>query len=319
MRITLGVTDNDWAAYLRAHDEIIEANFWVPSGRNFMGRATIGEPFLFKTKSPRAAIVGGGFYEHFWELRVSEAWSVFGHGNGVASVDELHAKIQNYRERANKAYMPDPTIGCVALRNLFFAPSGADLPPPERWGRSIVQGKTYDSSDPDFGYVSHAFNSLQGGARIDWMWDTDLYGVEIEVDERRFGEPVLTRPRLGQAGFKASLLDAYGGRCAVTDSKITPILEAAHIRPYASGGRHEISNGLLLRSDVHKLYDGGYLGVDVNHRLRVSPRLRTDFGNGTEFYHRETAGTVIALPSRSQDHPDRDALVWHMDTVFKSA
>ena len=71
---------------------------------------------------------------------------------------------------------------------------------------------------------------------------------------------------------------------------------------------------MLLRSDVHILFDRGYLGVDLRHRLQVSPRLRMDFGNGEEFYAK--AGTEIGVPRRRADRPNRDALTWHLDTRF---
>lgn len=76
---------------------------------------------------------------------------------------------------------------------------------------------------------------------------------------------------MGQGHFKRAVADAYGNRCAVTTSATFPSLEAAHIRPFAEGGEHAVSNGLLLRTDVHRLYDRGYLSVDADLRLRVSP------------------------------------------------
>ena len=113
------------------------------------------------------------------------------------------------------------------------------------------------------------------------------------------------------------MLDAYHRRCAITGAKIRPVLQAAHIRPLPVGGEHRLDNGLLLRSDVHTLYDRGYLGVDPRHRLLVSPRLRTEFGNGEQFYAQ--AGQPIAVPARRVDRPNRDYLEWHLDTVFKAA
>lgn len=317
MRITVGVTDNAWAAYLRSRDDLVEVNFWTPSGSSFTGRASADEPFLFKTKRPHERLVGGGFFVHFWQLRVSEAWAYFGPGNGCATEAELAAAIQSYRARTSAPSEPDPTIGCIVLRNPFFAPRGQDLPRPPRWANSIVRGKTYDRSDPDFGYVDHAFRAFQGGARVDTHWDTDLIGVDL--DDRRYGEPVLSRPRLGQASFRLSVLEAYGSKCAITGSGALPALEAAHIRSYADGGRHLVANGMTLRSDLHRLYDRGYLGVDPDFRIRVSPRLHTDFGNGADLYERQDRGQVIRLPSRPADQPDREALAWHMKTVFRSA
>lgn len=52
MRIVVGVTDNRWAAFLRDHDDVTEANFWQPSLHGFKGLSP-GEPFLFKTKDPK--------------------------------------------------------------------------------------------------------------------------------------------------------------------------------------------------------------------------------------------------------------------------
>ncbi|GAB3999908.1 hypothetical protein GCM10028771_35330 [Nocardioides marmoraquaticus] len=317
MRITLGVTDATWAAYLRERPHLTEVNFWVPSGRSFMGRASADEPFLFKTKSPENRIVGGGFYVRFWELRVSEAWATFGEGNGVGTEQELETAIQRYRARTQAPAHPDPTIGCLVLRNPFFAPPGLDLPQPQSWGASIVQGKTYDSADPDFGYVGHAFDALQGYARVDYAWDADLRGIDLDAE--RYGKPVLTRHRLGQGSFRLAVLDAYDQRCAITGSRTVPALEAAHIRAYADGGLHHETNGMALRSDLHRLYDRGYIGVDTDLRLRVSPSLGRDFGNGVELYERERRRQQIRPPQDDRLAPDPDALAWHMRERFRAA
>ena len=121
-----------------------------------------------------------------------------------------------------------------------------------------------------------------------------------------------------QQAFKALVLTAYQRRCAITGAKIAPTLQAAHIRPVAQGGEHRLDNGLLLRSDVHIMFDRGYLGVDDKLRLHVSPRLRDEFGNGEDFYAR-SGESLVSLPTRRVDRPNREALTWHMDTLFKSA
>jgi len=132
-----------------------------------------------------------------------------------------------------------------------------------------------------------------------------------------YGDPRLARYRLGQRSFQAVVLGAYGRRCAITGGRIRPVLQAAHIRPLPAGGEHRIDNGLLLRSDVHTLYDRGYLGIDPRHRLLVSPRLHEEFDNGGQFYAR--AGEPIAVPERPGDRPNREFLEWHLDEVFKAA
>lgn len=130
------------------------------------------------------------------------------------------------------------------------------------------------------------------------------------------GDPRLVPQRLGQRSFRAVVLQAYGRRCAITGAKIRPVLQAAHIRPVEHGGEHRLDNGLLLRSDMHTLYDNGYIGIDPKHRLLVSPRLREEFHNGEELYER--AGSPISLPERRADRPSREFLEWHLAEVYVS-
>ena len=331
MKIVVGVTDNRWAAFLRDHDHITEANFWQPSPHNFKALSP-GEPFLFKTKDPSQFggvdipgyhLVGGGFFDEYVELRVSEAWTIWGAANGVASESELLERAQGYRRRPAESPDPDPTIGCIILRNIFFADRGEEWPEPPNWARNIVTYAGYeaaqDRAKPDRDYVEHVFADLQSRARIDLEWEPDLRGVKVDWDGPRFGLPVLVRPRMGQGHFKQAVAHAYRNRCAVTASATFPSLEAAHIRPFAEGGLHAIANGLLLRTDVHRLYDRGFLSVDADLRLRVSPQLRIHGWNGVEFYERESAGFRISAPEDPKHQPDRDALAWHFETRFRAA
>lgn len=331
MRIFAGVTDNNWAAFLRDRPSLTEANFWQPSPHGFKVLSP-GEPFLFKTKDPRKfrgtdipgyALVGGGFFDEYVELRVSEAWTIWGQANGVATEAELMSRAQAYR--IGKAHLPepDPTIGCIILRNLFFALRGDEWRQPPNWSGNIVTGTGYDLEEPerrlDTHYVGEVFASLQSRARVDLSWEPDLVGVPLDWEGPRYGPPVLVRPRMGQGHFKRAVAAAYQSRCAITGSGTFPSLEAAHIRPFAEGGDHEVRNGLLLRTDVHRLYDGGYLSVDPDLRLRVSPQLRQHGWNGIEFYDREAVGFRVNEPSGADLKPDREALAWHFETKFRAA
>ncbi len=310
MRAYVGVTDQDWYEFLLARPYLSEVNFWRPSGRGFRAIGT-GEPFLFKTHSPSNLLVGGGFLSSANVLRISEAWEFFGEGNGVATITAMRAKIAHYRKEP-LGVDEDPYIGCVLLRDVFFVSEERAEPPPPDWAPNLVQGRSYDLSTTN----SHLETSLQR-LLISHEAETSQ-GTTSHVPGPMFGDPRLTVPRLGQQAFKALVLTAYDRRCAVTGARIQPTLEAAHIRPVASGGEHRVDNGLLLRSDIHTLFDRGFLGVDPGQHLRVSPRLRSDFGNGEEFYSRAGAPLVIR-PSRTADRPSREALEWHMDEVFLSA
>ena len=110
------------------------------------------------------------------------------------------------------------------------------------------------------------------------------------------------------------MTDAYKRACAVSGGKVLPALDAAHIRPYASGGAHEVSNGLLLRKDIHSVFDAGYVTIDEQLKFVVSDRVRTDFNNGNEY--RRLHGTLVSVPAFSKFQPDRAALRWHNETKF---
>jgi putative restriction endonuclease len=75
-----------------------------------------------------------------------------------------------------------------------------------------------------------------------------------------------------------------------------------------------VSNGLLLRSDLHRLFDRGYITVDSDMRLVVGDRLKEHFENGRSYY--PLKGQTIALPRNASDHPDRNLLRWHQENRF---
>ena len=103
--------------------------------------------------------------------------------------------------------------------------------------------------------------------------------------------------------------------CAITQERTLPALEAAHIRPYGSGGEHEASNGLLLRQDIHSLFDAGYLTVTPDLRFEVSRRIREGFENGKHYY--ALHGQAIRPPQDMKLRPDSTALIWHNENRFR--
>lgn len=308
----VGVTDGDWYRFLaeRPEDTGGLVNFWKPGGGPFKA-LQIGEPFFFKTHAPHNRVVGGGFFSGYAALPVSEAWKTYGDANGVASLEEMLARIAHYR-REPIGMHEDPVIGCVFVRDVTFFPENMAQEPPPGFKLNIVQGKGYDLGMPEVaGYFGDLMQLILGKpVELDFSEPWHLKGPV-------FGDPRLAPNRLAQGAFRSVVLTAYHDRCAITGSRIRPVLQAAHIQPVTKGGENRLDNGLALRSDVHTLFDNGYLGVSPDHKLLVSPRLRSDFGNGEEFYAKK--GTVIELPDRKTDRPGREFLQWHAEACFKSA
>lgn len=101
-------------------------------------------------------------------------------------------------------------------------------------------------------------------------------GTDPEIEENGRPDDVQLRAikiRRGQGRFREGLLAAYGRTCAISGCKIVDLLEAAHIRPHAEEPNYRVNNGLLLRADLHTLFDVGLLTVDIRLRVRLAPAL----------------------------------------------
>lgn len=127
------------------------------------------------------------------------------------------------------------------------------------------------------------------------------YDIYLEVDSK-----VLAAiwSRRGQPEFRARLLSAYNSRCAITGCEVVDALEAAHITPYAKDQAYGISNGILLRSDVHTLFDLFLLSIDpASWTVYIAPALSSSYGSFD--------GIKMCLPAEASAQPDRDRLQSH--------
>ncbi len=135
---------------------------------------------------------------------------------------------------------------------------------------------------------------------------TDLGAPEVptNLDARTRVLAAVVR-RQGQPEFRQRLIEAYAGRCAVTDCDAADALEAAHIAPYLGPHTNDVTNGLLLRADIHTLFDLGMLGVDASTMTVVlAPSL-------AHTVYRDLAGQTMRLPPSASLHPSKQALDDH--------
>lgn len=181
---------------------------------------------------------------------------------------------------------------------------------PNSWARNIVQGKTYDATRGEG-------LELLDAVRERIARDVAEAPRTAATPDQRYGSEYVTRARLGQGAFRVLVIDSYERRCAVTGEKTLPVLEAAHIRPYAEQGPHAVRNGLLLRSDLHRLFDLGYVTVTPELKLEVSSRLREEWHNGREYYAYH-GRELSHVPRSADDRPGRAYLEWHNENRFRS-
>lgn len=301
-------TDHDWFRFLAARSHLDEVNFWRPGTQALTG-VKRGEPLFFRLKAPANAIGGFGFFSRYHRMPVWQAWDVFGEGNGLATEQDLLDRLAAIARRNNIELAADPAIGCIVVTQpVFFAPDDW-VEVPRDWKGPIVSGKLYELESGEGKRVWE--QCLERYARLqgDEPWLPDAR------ERARTGKPQIIQPRLGQASFRLDVQTAYGGQCAVTTEHSLPVLEAAHIKPWSDEGPNDVSNGLLLRSDLHRLFDRGYVTVDENARFVVSSLLRDEWHNGKAYY--ELSGRHLELPDNHDDQPNDAYLGWHREEVFR--
>lgn len=308
---TIAITDFGWYEFLSRRPYWDEVNFWTPSS-HWTFRAPEFSPFLFKLKAPHNAIAGFGYFARYARLPDWLAWDCFHEGNGCGTFDEMRQRVEQIRRRFRYAGdEPIPHIGCIVIVNATLFPRSDWIPQPSDWPTRTLRPTRYDLS-------------VGEGARV---WTECLRRTTAEASPGaqqdayilreigpRYGAPMVIRPRLGQGAFRVAVTEAYGRACAATQEHSLPVLEAAHIRPFAKEGPHEVSNGLLLRADIHRLFEQGYVTVTPEFRLEVSDRLRTDYQNGRSYY--PLHGAPIAVPRSERERPSAAVLAWHNEHMF---
>ncbi|MBI5838399.1 MAG: HNH endonuclease [Candidatus Eisenbacteria bacterium] len=310
----VALTDDRWFRFLgtKATDgRLDEANFWRPRAQTEFHALSPGGPFFLRLKSPINAIAGYGFFAASALLPLNEAWRAFEWRNGDPDLMSFVTRIGEYRgQSGEEALFSGRPLRCLVLRNLRLLPKSEWLSwaEPQRWPRNLQGYKPYSlHEEPGRALVRLLRNGhpeeLSEGFRL------------ATADQRQYVDtPMVVRE--GQGTFRVRILDAYGRRCAVTGERSEPTLEAAHIQPYLGPASNHVQNGIALRADIHRLFDGGYVTVTPDLRFRVSPRLRQEFENGRDYYKYDGA-PLAARPSAATCRPSEDALEWHNRKVFR--
>ena len=307
MKMYVGVTDNDWYDFL-AKERPDEVNFWSPNGKRAFRALEPNGLFLFKLHSPLNFIAGGGFFVRHVFLPLSLAWEAFESKNGTSDYLAFRNAIYKYRNSDHKTE-PDPEIGCIILSSPFFFDRDHWIPVPEDWHPHTRPGKVYNTDEP---IGRRLYNRVMSVLNEENFYTSELL---FESPGERYGSSYIVRPRIGQGTFKVMVTEAYHRRCAITGEKTLPVLEAAHIKPYSQNGPHLTSNGLLLRRDIHALFDRGYITVNEDYQIEVSKRIKEDYGNGREYY--AFHGKKLAeIPDRLEERPSKQFLLWHNENVY---
>lgn len=312
---TIAITDHGWYEFLLTQPDIDEVNFWTPSS-HFSFKGQLGSPFFFKLKAEyHHAICGFAFFARYAALPDWLAWESFEIKNGVPNLEALQERVGGLRKSIQyRSAAPSNQIGCILLSQPVFFPRDAWVEGPRDWSRHNLRYKYYEIGAGEGLRIWEECKLRVRSQPIEPILDpTTAVHEAIE----RYGPAVLVQPRLGQGTFRVAVLDAYSRACAITLEHSLPALEASHIKPYGQDGPHSVSNGVLLRSDLHRLFDKGYLTITPDYRVEVSARLKVDFHNGKTYY--PLHGQKILVPENQHERPAQDLLRWHNEKIYKTA
>ena len=145
-------------------------------------------------------------------------------------------------------------------------------------------------------------------ADVEWRW-RERHERPYQPKRRMAKKRRIAKDRPGQAKFKAGLMAAYDGRCCISDCAVGAVLEGAHIDPYENPSHDHLANGLLLRADIHRLFDERLLAIDPKTlKVVLAPSVR-----GEPLY-RQFRTKKVRLP-RHGPRPDRRALGRRLRTL----
>jgi putative restriction endonuclease len=309
MEFWLGITDERWFTFLRAVAPE-DVNFWKPGKLGF-NAIPQGAPFVFKLKGRINRIVGLGFFYQYLRLPVPVAWDTFGVGNGFPNFLDFAIAIEDMRREITEH---TGELGCIVLTNPVFFTEEDWLEVPTNFKMSTQVGKRYSTensegrnlwSQLEVRLVKYLQPNLEQSKSLAMVAENVSPGYR----------ELIAKVRIGQGSFRTAVTEAYFRRCSITGERTLPVLEAAHIKSYAKSGPNLATNGLLLRSDLHKLFDTGYITVTQKLKVEVSSRIKSQFENGKEYYQFH-GKTLAQLPGKRDFYPRLDYLEWHNANVY---
>lgn len=284
-------TDNDWFEFLKGVELNSFINFWTPTPWNINSDNRISR-WYFLLKSPIREIAGFGEFIEYKNLTANEAWIEFGQRNGCIDKDELLKRVQSYIDKNSKEFgktliqPEDYKIGCIVLKNSqFWEPE--NYKKPKDYGiefpTQVVKFKYFPVEDPFFSAEQQSPS------------DFKLLDSLRESNKREINQ------RFGQSTFKGMLLKAYNNKCCISGESCPELLEAAHIQKYINKDSNHIQNGILLRVDLHRLFDSGLLWLTEDYRVQLSSEVLS-------LEYRIFNNKEVRLPILPSQHPSKLAL-----------
>ena len=207
----------------------------------------------------------------FFDIRKSKGEKIFNLTTDFRAVIDSSDKFKHLLNESSEMMPYKDAQGSIALDQSYFPITEIEFE------NELPNDRTYsDRARSDDDQKNHLTSFSTG----------------ICVDEKTFIE---IKTRRGQKYFRDMLLQNYEGKCCITGCEVTEALEAAHIIPHGKEANYDLSNGLLLRADIHTLYDLNLFGIDGNGKVEISLSLGSSEYNA---YHTKKITGNISLEKK---------------------
>ena len=308
-------TDPNWISYL-LDNGIKNPVFWLKRNNSPHRAALVeGHPIFFRITGTNPPVIKGfGYVKHTLPIRLQQAFLTYGDRLGYSTIGnmvetssawtsgvELETGTEVFCIEVVKFQVIQDIRTDTELREL-----GIDFD-----HRHVVTGKGLDDSQTERLLALANQKSIYKTNLLEKFFSENVNPYRTEeftpqdIQDAREKIARLVSKRRGQPEFRRMLLSAYNSQCAISLCDATPALEAAHIIPYRGPETNHISNGLLLRADIHTLFDLGFIVVDTTRMaIEIHPDLRASS------YH-TLSGSPLHLPDREELWPSKEALNWH--------
>jgi putative restriction endonuclease len=300
--IAIAITDLDWYEFIKEHPYINLFNFWTPTPWN-VKKLKEGDKVYFMLKSPIRKIGGYGHYVEYKNLTAEQAWETYGQGNGLETLEELLDKCSKYvsKHTSKKNVEADSDIGCLILEDITFY-NEDEFFNPEIYGDEYA----FPNQIVKLKYCNVDFIAEE---KIQVFEENEFELLDhSKKNKTRKG---LVNRRDGQQKFRKIIMKKYNNVCSITGETSKEILEAAHIQPYINEESNHPQNGILLRVDIHRLFDLGLIAVNTDYKILVSSHLKSN-------NYKSLIGKAIQLPSEQENWPSQKALKYHLENVFRT-
>jgi putative restriction endonuclease len=190
---------------------------------------------------------------------------------------------------------------------------------------------------PGTGFVAHDVNALDAGMQSVWSYDWTKDGNPFDfsksgesfkslkkqlLDDPNNAESVGAKVKnrgMRQVLFREALIEAYGGKCAITQLAFPDLLEACHIVPWAESTpaqQVDVRNGILMNRLHHRMFDCGYMAIDANYDVHVDKHKDRNWGNEQvrQAIAVDLNGSRIKLPANKEHRPDPGLLEKHAES-----